>query len=95
MPQTSSLTSKERKALKAKAHHLKPVIRVGQNGISDGVIQETDIALCTHELIKVQIQSDDRDGRLQGAQTLAEKTGAELVHHIGKIYILYRVNKDS
>lgn len=95
MPQTSSLTSKKRKALKAKAHHLKPVIRVGQNGISDGVIKETDIALHTHELIKIQIQSDDRDGRLQGARTLAEKTGAELVHHIGKIFILYRINEDS
>jgi len=89
------LTSKERKALKAKAHHLKPVIRIGQNGVSEGVILETDNALRTHELIKVQIQSDDRDGRLEAAQTLAEKLGAELVQHIGKIYVLYRINKDS
>ncbi len=88
------LTSKERKALKAKAHHLKPVIRIGQNGVSEGVILETDNALHTHELIKVQIQSDDRDGRLEAAQTLAEKLGAELVQHIGKIYVLYRMNKD-
>jgi len=85
-----SLTSKQRKALKAKAHHLNPVIRVGQNGISEGVIQETDITLNTHELIKVQIQQGDRDSRLKDGTLLAEKTGAELVHHIGKIIILYR-----
>jgi RNA-binding protein len=90
-----SLTSKERKALKAKAHHLKTVVRIGQHGVSKGVIQETDIALQAHELIKVQIQGGDRDERLQDARKLSEKVGAELVHHIGKIYILYRAGDDS
>ena len=89
-----SLSSKERKSLKAAAHHLKPVILVGQNGITEGVIKETDRALETHELIKIQIQGEDRDARLQGAQGLADQLGAELVHHIGKIYILYRQRKD-
>jgi RNA-binding protein len=90
-----SLTSKQRKALKAQAHHLNPVIRVGQNGISEGVIQETGIALNTHELIKVQIQQGDRDARLKSGTLLAEKTGAELVHRIGKIIILYRLKEDQ
>jgi len=89
-----SLTSKERKVLKAKAHHLKPVVLIGQNGISDGVVRETDAALQAHELIKVQIQGEDRDQRLQGARNLAAELGADLVHHIGKIYILYRLRKD-
>ena len=93
MSQTPVMSSKQRKALKAKAHHLKPVIMVGQNGISEGVVKETDIALKTHELIKIQIQSDDRKGRLQGAQKLAEQLGAELVQHIGKICVLYRANE--
>jgi len=88
-----SLTSKERKELKARAHHLKPVVRVGQNGISAGVIQETEAALCAHELIKVHIQNDDREGRLQSAQRLAQELKAELVHQIGKTYVLYRANK--
>ncbi len=90
-----SLTSKQRKALKSKAHHLNPVIRVGQNGISEGVIQETDNALSTHELIKVQIQHSDREERLKGGALLAEKTGAELVHHIGKVFILYRAKEEQ
>jgi len=90
-----SLTSKQRKALKAQAHHLNPVIRVGQNGISDGVIQETNIALDTHELIKVQVQQGDREARLKDGALLAEKTDAELVHHIGKIIILYRRKEEK
>jgi len=90
-----SLTSKERKDLKARAHHLKPVIRVGQNGVSEGVVLETDGALNAHELIKVHIQRDDRDERLKDAAALAEKTGAELVAHIGKTYILFRVNEEK
>ena len=89
-----ALTSKERKAFKAQAHHLKPVILVGQNGITEGVIKETDGALQAHELIKVQIQGEDRDARLQGAQGLADQLNAELVHHIGKVYILYRQRQD-
>jgi len=89
-----SLTSKERKAFKAQAHHLKPVILVGQNGITEGVVKETDGALQAHELIKVQIQGEDRDVRLQGAQGLADQLNAELVHHIGKVYILYRQRQD-
>ncbi|HKI59973.1 MAG TPA: ribosome assembly RNA-binding protein YhbY [Mariprofundaceae bacterium] len=89
-----SLTSKERQAFKAKAHHLKPVILIGQNGITEGVIKETDGALQAHELIKVQLQGEDRDARLQGAQDLADQLHAELVHHIGKIYILYRKRQD-
>lgn len=90
-----SLTSKERQTLKAKAHHLKPVILVGQNGITEGVIRETDHALQAHELIKVQIQGEDRDARLKGAQGMADQLNAELVHHIGKIYIFYRQRQDK
>lgn len=90
-----SLTSKQRKELKAAAHHLSPVIRIGQNGVSEGVIQETDIALNAHELIKVQIQQGERDERRADAATLCEATGAELVHSIGKIFILYRKKKET
>lgn len=90
-----SLTSKERQRFKAKSHYLKPVILVGQNGITEGVIKETNHALQAHELIKVQIQGEDRDARLQGAQAMADQLHAELVHHIGKIYIFYRQRQDT
>lgn len=85
-----SLTSKQRKDLKSQAHHLKPVVRIGQKGITENLIAETDQSLEIHELIKVHIASDDRDARANAATTLAEATGAELVGSIGKICILYR-----
>ncbi len=84
------LDSKQRKALKAEAHHLKPVVRIGQGGISDGVIKETDLSLAHHGLIKVHIHNGDRAERLALAQQLADKLSAELVHSIGKVAILYR-----
>jgi len=88
-----SLTNLQRKNLKAKAHHLKPVIRIGQHGVSESVVAETHITLDTHELIKVHIQSGERDDRITAAKLLCQKTSAELVYHIGKIFILYRQRK--
>ncbi len=84
------LTNLQRKNLKAKAHHLKPVIRIGQHGVSEALVAETHITLDTHELIKVHIQLGERDDRASAAQTLCELTSAELVYHIGKVFILYR-----
>ncbi|MBL4760306.1 MAG: ribosome assembly RNA-binding protein YhbY [Mariprofundaceae bacterium] len=89
------ITSKQRKALKVKAHHLKPVIRIGQHGISEGVIAETDITLNIHELIKVQIQQGERKERQAAIDTLCQKTKSELIHAIGKVFIIYRQSKDQ
>ncbi len=90
-----SLDNKKKRELKSQAHHLKVVVQVGQHGVSESLIAETDNALSTHELIKVQIQSDNRDERHTAAKLLAEKTGAELVHQIGKVFILYRKREDG
>ena len=89
-----SINNKQRKALKAKAHHLKPVIRIGQHGVSEGVIAETNIALDTHELIKVQIQQGERTERHSAIEALCQQTEAELVHAIGKVFIIYRQLKE-
>jgi len=87
---SNMLDSKQRKALKAQAHHLKPVIRIGQGGISAGVVEETDRTLSHHALIKVHIHNGDRAARAELAQKLADDVSAELVHSIGKVTILYR-----
>ncbi|HID37213.1 MAG TPA: ribosome assembly RNA-binding protein YhbY [Ghiorsea sp.] len=90
-----SLDNKKKRALKSQAHHLKVIIQVGQHGISENLVAETNSALNIHELIKVQIQSDDRVERKEAGLALVAKTGAELVHNIGKIFVLYRKNKDK
>lgn len=90
-----SLDNKQKRELKSKAHHLKTIIQIGQHGVSESVIAETDNALNTHELIKVHISSDDRDERQQAGDDLASKTKSELVQKIGKTFVLYRKNNDK
>ena len=89
------INSKQRKALKAEAHHIKPVIRIGQHGVTEGVVAETHITLDTHELIKVQIQQGEREDRHAAIEELCQQTSAELVHSIGKIFVLYRKRVDK
>lgn len=93
---SSTVLSKEQRlALKARAHHLHPVVMVGQKGLTDAVIQETDTALRAHELIKVRVLGDDRDERITICNELCAATGAQLVQHIGKLLVLYRKNVEE
>ena len=89
------LTPAERKALKAKAHKLDPVVHVGAKGLTDEVIAEIDRALSAHELIKVRAASLDRDARDEAVGRIVERTGADAVQHIGKIFVLFRKKNDE
>ncbi|HEX6157986.1 MAG TPA: ribosome assembly RNA-binding protein YhbY [Burkholderiales bacterium] len=89
------LTPAERKAVKAKAHKLDPVVHVGAKGLTDEVIAEIDRALHAHELIKVRAASLDRDAREEAFDRIAEKTRAEAVQHIGKVFVLFRKKNDE
>jgi len=84
------LTSQNIRKLRGLAHHLKPVLIVGQHGITDNLLNELDIVLNTHELIKVTVASMEREERHAITMVLCEKSGAELVQKIGKISVLYR-----
>lgn len=85
-----TLNNQQRKTLKAKAHHLKPLIRVGQKGITDTLVEETIQTLDRHELIKVHIAGDDREERNSAAEALASRCQAVIVHQIGKTCILFK-----
>jgi RNA-binding protein len=89
------LSAAERKALKAKAHKLDPVVHVGAKGITEELIAEIDRALHAHELIKVRAASLDRDAREEAFGRIAEKTGAQAVQHIGKVFVLFRKKNDE
>jgi RNA-binding protein len=89
------LTTKQRKHLRALAHELDPVVRIGKGRISDPVAAETVRSLESHELIKVRIEADDGDVRRSLAAELADLTGSELVGTIGKIAILYREREED
>ena len=85
-----TLTSQQRTQLKARAHHLKPIVRVGQAGLSDAFIAEVDRALADHELIKIQIGIDDRDARNAAAAEICGRTDAASVQRVGKVLVLWR-----
>ncbi|MEQ1740548.1 MAG: ribosome assembly RNA-binding protein YhbY [Methyloglobulus sp.] len=80
-----------KKKLKAQAHGLKPVIIIGQAGLTDAVLAETEIALNTHELIKVKVRAE-RDERNQISEKICTATGATLIQSIGQITVIYRLN---
>jgi putative YhbY family RNA-binding protein len=84
------LTPKERQALKARAHGLKPVVLLGAAGLSPSVVREIDRALLAHELIKVKVPVEDRGEREQIFATVAESLSAARVQAIGKLLVLFR-----
>jgi len=84
------LTAKERQALKARAHGLKPVVLLGSSGLSAAVMKEIDRALAAHELIKVKVPGDERDAREALFATVAETLSAARVQSIGKVLVLFR-----
>ena len=87
------LTTKERQHLKARAHKLKPVVMVGNNGVTIAVNKEIDRALNDHELIKIRVQTEDRELRQQILEEIAATANAELVQKIGGIGVFYRLKK--
>jgi RNA-binding protein len=84
------VTPAERKALKARAHSLHPILRLGEKGLTDAVLAEIDHALGAHELIKIRAAPLNRDEREVALASICERTGAQAVQHIGKMLIVYR-----
>ncbi len=84
------LTIAERKAHRAEAHHLDPVVMIGNDGLTPAVVKETDAALKAHGLIKVRVQGDDRAAREAIYLQLADQLNAAPIQHIGKLLVLWR-----
>ncbi|WP_367606936.1 ribosome assembly RNA-binding protein YhbY [Legionella sp. W05-934-2] len=84
-----------RQQLKARAHSLKPVVLIGDKGLTDAVISEVDHALKAHELIKVKIRGQEKQDRALLAEQICPAVAAELVQHIGNILVLYRQNEND
>ncbi len=84
------LTIAERKAHRAEAHHLDPVVMIGNDGLTPAVVKETEAALKAHGLIKVRVQGDDRAAREAIYLQLADQLSAAPIQHIGKLLVLWR-----
>ncbi|RJG09469.1 YhbY family RNA-binding protein [Massilia cavernae] len=88
------LTPVERSALRAEAHGLKPVVIIGEAGLTPSVMKEIGASLDSHGLIKVRVFGDDREARVEMYETICEELGAAPVQHIGKLLVIYRPKKE-
>lgn len=84
------LTSAERRALRARAHKLRPVVMIGEAGLTAAVLREIDANLNSHGLIKIRVLGDSRAARADTMARLCDTLEAAPVQEIGKILVVYR-----
>ncbi|KAB7670109.1 ribosome assembly RNA-binding protein YhbY [Bacillus sp. B1-b2] len=89
------LKGKQKRFLRAKAHHLNPIFQVGKGGVNENMIKQIGEALEVRELLKVSILQNCEEDKNQVAQELAEGTKSELVQLIGHTIVLYKESKEN
>ncbi len=86
------ITKTQQKFLRSKSHHLKPVLWIGQNGLTDSVTAEIETALDHHELIKIKLRVGDKALRNKTIAEICQATRSTQVQSIGNIVSIYRRN---
>ena len=89
------MNSADKKKFRAAAHALKPVVMIGQSGLTAAVLAEIELALNSHELVKVRIRADRKDRKQISEQICAATGKTELIQNIGQIAVIYRLNPDK
>ena len=89
-----SLTEKQKRELRGRGHALKPVVSIGNSGLSKAVLRELELSLEHHELMKVKIGGADRDERSKIIDRICTTFDIELVQAIGHIALLYHKLED-
>ena len=84
------LTPQQRKFLKAQAHSLKPVVMIGNAGLTEAVLKEITRGLAAHELIKIRVLNDDRAERETWLTEICAQLDCAPVQHIGKLLLIYK-----
>lgn len=91
----TTLSTKQKQFLKSLAHHLNPVVMLGGNGLTEGVLAEIENALAHHELIKVKIAGADRETKQLIIDAIVRETQASNVQTIGHILVLYKPSEEK
>jgi RNA-binding protein len=89
------LTGKQKRFLRKKAHHEKPIFQVGKDGVNDNMLKQINEALEKRELIKVSILQNNMDDKDALATEIANRADAELVQVIGNIFVLYKESEEN
>ena len=90
---SNTLTGKQRRYLRALAHHLEPVVRVGTSGVTPGVLEEIGRALDKHELIKVRVTTEAPISADEASEPIATGTRSHVAQVIGRTLVVYRRRK--
>jgi len=88
-----TLTERQKKHLRKLGHDLHPIVLVGQRGLNPGVVEELNLALEHHELVKLRARVGDRESRDSILADLARLTESEFVYRIGNVGLFYRKNR--
>ncbi|ASP47292.1 ribosome assembly RNA-binding protein YhbY [Cognaticolwellia beringensis] len=90
-----NLNNKQIQYLKGLAHSLKPVVMLGNNGLTEAVVAEIDYALNHHELIKIKIPTDDRETKALIVEAICRETNSTKVQVIGKTLVIFRQTEEK
>lgn len=90
-----ALSEPQKKKLRGLGHKLKPIVTVGDAGLSDSLMEEFRSSLEHHELMKIRVRAGDRSTRDSIIEELCRESGAELVQRIGNVALVYKENPDK
>lgn len=90
-----NLSNKQKQYLKSESHQLKPIVMIGANGLTEGVLAEIENALEFHELIKVKVSAEDRETKKLICATIIRETQANQIQLIGSILTLFKPSKEQ
>ncbi len=88
-------SSKLRKTLRAAGHHLSPVVQVGKEGVTPAVLEQLDVQLGAHELVKVKIGTESPEDRFEAADRLGGAVGAQVAQILGRTVLVYRKDPEK
>ncbi|MCY7565068.1 ribosome assembly RNA-binding protein YhbY [Bacillus safensis] len=89
------LKGKQKRFLRAQAHHLSPIFQVGKGGVNDNMVKQISEALEARELLKVSVLQNCDEDKTEVAKALVKGTKAELVQTIGNVIVLYKESKEN
>ena len=90
-----NLSNKQKQYLKGLAHSIKPIIQLGGNGLTEGVLAEIENALGHHELIKIKVPTDDREEKKLIMDAIIRETGAVKLQVIGHTLIMFKQSEEK
>lgn len=90
-----NLSNKQKQYLKSEAHHLKPIVMIGANGFTEGVLAEIENALNFHKLIKIKISAEDRETKKLICEAIIRETDALAVQQVGSIFTIFRPSEEK